>query len=443
MKNYLILVLLIVILPNLFGQKVSLNEKILATANEEIVKYQALYIDLHRNPELSLMEFETSKKMANELRSIGFEVTTGIGGNGIVGVFRNGKGKVIMFRTDMDALPVKENTGLPFSSHVVTKDSSGIEIPVMHACGHDLHMSIWLGTLRTLISLKNDWQGTIIAVAQPAEEISGGSNAMIKDGLFSRFPRPDYAICYHVSAELPTGTIGYFPGTILAGTNSADITVYGIGGHGAMPQNTIDPVVLSARIILDIQTIVSREINPVKPAVVTVGAIHGGTKHNIIPDEVKMMLTIRFFDDIVYKKIRDALVRITRGDAIAAGLPENKMPLVKFEDQYTPPVANDPALVLNVAKYMKSILGEEKVIQVDPSTGAEDFGKYGRTDEKIPIALFWVGGVNAALYKDHVEKGTYLPSLHSSSFAPDFIPTFKCGVPAMSRAIIDLFSNNK
>lgn len=441
MINFLSLLLLVAILPQLYGQKNSLNEKILTIVNEEVEKYQALYIDLHRNPELSLMEFETSKKMANELKSIGFEVTTGVGGNGVVGVFRNGKGKVIMFRTDMDALPVQENTGLPWSSHVVMKDSSGIETPVMHACGHDLHMTIWLGTLRTLISMKNEWQGTIVAIAQPAEEISGGSDAMIKDGLFSRFPRPDYALCYHVSAELPAGTIGYFPGTILAGVNSADITVYGIGGHGAMPHNTIDPIVLSARIILDIQTIVSREINPVKPAVVTVGAIHGGTKHNIIPDEVKMLLTLRFFDDAVYKDIREALVRITRGDAIAAGLPENKMPLVKFGDQYTPPVANDHDLVLNVAKYMKNILGEDKVIQVDPSTGAEDFGKYGRTDEKIPIALFWVGGVNNTLYRDHIEKETFLPSLHNSSFTPDFITSFKTGVSAMSNAIIDLFKN--
>jgi amidohydrolase len=443
MKNFLILLLLLAILPELFGQKNSLNEKILANVNEEVEKYQALYIDLHRNPELSLMEFETSKKMANELKSIGFEVTAGVGGNGVVGVFRNGKGKVIMLRTDMDALPVKENTGLPYSSHVVMKDSSGMDTPVMHACGHDLHMTIWLGTLRTLIGLKNEWQGTIVAIAQPAEEISGGSNAMIKDGLFSRFPRPDYALCFHVSAEMPAGTIGYLPGTILAGVNSADLTIYGIGGHGALPQNTIDPIVLSARIILDIQTIVSREINPVKPAVVTVGAIHGGTKHNIIPDEVKMLLTLRFFDDAVYKDIREALIRITRGDAIAAGLPENKMPLVEFGNQYTPPVVNDPGLVLNVVKYMKNIVGEDKVIQVDPSTGAEDFGKYGLTDEKIPIALFWVGGVNNTLYFNHVEKGTFLPSLHNSSFAPDFIPSFKCGVPAMSRAIIDLFGNKR
>jgi hippurate hydrolase len=287
------------------------------------------------------MEYETSKKMANELRSIGLEVTTGVGGNGVVGVFKNGKGKVIMLRTDMDALPVKENTGLAYASNVRMKDSSGNDSPVMHACGHDLHMSVWLGTLRTLVALKNDWKGTIVAIAQPAEEVSGGSNAMIRDGLFQKFPKPDLALCFHVNAELPAGTIGYYPGPIFAGVNSAEITVYGIGGHGAMPYTTIDPIVLSAKIILDIQTIVSREINPIKPAVITVGAIHGGTKHNIIPDEVKMLLTLRFFDEEVYKHIRESLVRITRGAALAAGLPENKMPLVEFGNQYTPPLVNN------------------------------------------------------------------------------------------------------
>jgi amidohydrolase len=266
---------------------------------------------------------------------------------------------------------------------------------------------------------------------------------MIKYSLFQKFPRPDLALCYHVSAELPAGTIGYYPGPIFAGVNSAEITVYGIGGHGAMPHNTIDPIVLSARIILDIQTIVSREINPVKPAVVTVGAIHGGTRHNIIPDDVKMLLTLRFFDEEVYKHIRESLIRITRGDALAAGLPENKMPLVEFGNQYTPPVANDPDLVLKTVKYMKDILGNEKVVQVDPSTVAEDFGKYGRTNEKIPIALFWLGGVNINQYFDHIEKGTIIPSLHNSSFNPDFDPTFRACVGAMSKAVIDLFGKNR
>jgi amidohydrolase len=400
-------------------------------------------LDLHKSPELSFMEFETSKKMAAELKSMGFEVTEKVGGNGVVGVYKNGNGKVIMLRTDMDALPVEENTGLPYSSRVIMKNSSGKESPVMHACGHDLHMSVWLGTLRTLIDLKNQWKGTIVAVAQPAEEVSGGSSAMIRDSLYQKFPKPDLALCYHVSAELPAGTIGYCTGPIFAGVSSAAITVYGMGGHGGMPHTTIDPIVLSARIILDIQTIVSREINPIKPAVVTVGAIHGGTVNNIIPDEVKMLLTLRFFDEDVYQHIKEALNRITKGAAIAAGLPENKIPLVEFSSQYTPPVINDQNLVLQSVNFMKEILGNEKVIKVDPAMVAEDFGKYGRTDEKIPIALFWLGGVNKIKYTDHINKGINLPPLHNSSFAPDFVPAFTCGVQAMSKTIINLFGNKK
>jgi amidohydrolase len=443
MKYLLSLFLMFSLLTNLICQKLSLNEKILKLAVEEADPFRNIYIDLHKNPELSLMEFNTSRKMAEELKKIGFEVTTGVGGNGVVGIFRNGPGKVIMLRTDMDALPVKENTGLPYSSNVVMKDASGKENPVMHACGHDLHMTTWLGTLTALVALKDEWKGTMMAIAQPAEEGSMGALSMINDGLFKRFPVPDLALCYHVSAELTAGTIGFFPGPIFAGVKSAEITVYGSGGHGAMPHTTIDPIVIAARIILDIQTIVSREINPVKPAVVTVGAIHGGTKNNIIPDEVKMLLTIRFFEDDVFKTIKKALIDITRGAAITAGLPESKMPLVVFDDAVNPPVTNNPELVMESVKSMKVILGDKNVFQVDPATVAEDFGKYGLTGEKIPIAIFWLGGVNKNRYEEHVKSGTFLPPLHNSYFAPDFEPTFKTGVSAMTRTIIDLFGNKK
>jgi hippurate hydrolase len=416
-----------------------LNERISRFANEEVSQFKNLYVDLHQHPELSHFEFNTAKKMAGELRSLGFEVTEKVGGNGVVGVFRNGKGKTIMLRTDMDALPVKEATGLPFASQIIMKDSNGNETPVMHACGHDLHMSVWLGTLKALVNLKKEWQGTIVAIGQPEEEVSGGSESMIEAGLFKKFPKPDAVLCYHVSAELPTGTIGYNPGAIFAGVNAANITVYGRGGHGALPHTTIDPIVLSAKIIVDLQTIVSREINPVKPAVVTVGAIHGGTKHNIIPDEVKMMLTLRFFEDGVYKQIQDALARITRGEAMAAGLPESKMPLIEYAKEFSPPVVNDAKLVFSVVDQMKNILGNNKVIQVDPATVAEDFGKYGRTEEKIPIALFWLGGVKQEKYADHLQNGTFLPPLHNGAFAPDFEPTFKTGVTAMTKSMIELF----
>jgi amidohydrolase len=441
MRNLLMLFFIFMPVYILSGQKDHENERIHNAVDKEVEKCIKLYKDLHKNPELSLMEFETSRKMASELKSIGFEVTSGVGGNGVVGIFKNGEGKTIMLRTDMDALPVKENTGLPYASEVSMNDASGNKMPVMHACGHDLHMSVWLGTLRTLVTLKNEWKGTIVAIAQPAEEISGGSSAMINWGLFKKFPTPDMALCYHVSPELQAGTIGYYPGAIFAGVNSAEITVYGRGGHGAMPHTTIDPIVLSAKIILDIQTIVSREINPVKPAVITVGAINGGAKSNIIPDEVKMLLTLRFFDEDVYDQIKESIMRITRGAAIAAGLPENKLPLVKFGTHFTPPVNNDPALVSQTVKYMEEIIGDKNLIKVDPATVAEDFGKYGITEEKIPIALFWLGGVNKEKYLEHIDNNTYLPPLHNSSFAPDFSPTFKCGVSAMTKAILNLLEN--
>lgn len=423
----------------MYGQKDDLDTRIKDIVNKLTEERYATYIDLHKNPELSLMEVKTSAKMAAELKKLGFEVTTGVGGNGVVGIFRNGKGKTIMLRTDMDALPVKESTGLPFASNVVMKDSSGKENPVMHACGHDLHMTTWLGTLGTLVSLKNEWKGTLMAVAQPAEEGSIGSRMMIKEGLFKRFPVPDCVLAYHVSPELPSGTIGYYPGPIFAGVKWAEITVYGIGGHGAMPHLAVDPIVIASRIVLDLQTIVSRQINPVKPAVVTVGAFHGGTKHNVIPDEVKMLLTIRYFEDGILEKIKSSIINISRGAAIAAGLPEEKMPRVVFDPEVNPPVANDPELVLKSAGYMKSILGDKNVIQVDPATVAEDFGKYGRTEEKIPIALFWLGGVTPEKYADHIKNGTLLPSLHSSSFAPDFRAAFTTGASAMTETMIRLF----
>lgn len=424
---------------NAAGQDI--NELIRKEAATSAATAEEMYQDLHRNPELSLMEFKTAAKMAESLRKLGFEVTAGVGGNGVVGIFRNGDGPVIMLRTDMDALPVGETTGLPFASKVTSAAADGTETPVMHACGHDLHMTVWHGTLKTLVSLRSKWKGTIVAIAQPAEEVSGGSEQMISDGLFSRFPKPDYALCYHVSPDLPAGTIGYFPGAIFAGVNSADIRVFGIGGHGAMPHKTIDPVVLSAKMILDFQTIVSREINPVYPAVVTVGSIHGGTKHNIIPEQVDMKLTLRFFSDDVYRQIVTALSRITRGQAAAAGLPEEKMPLITLGKEFTPPVINDPDLVSRAVSSMEVMLGRENVTRVDPSTVAEDFGKYGRTDEKVKISLFWLGVANREKYDESISRGTMLPALHSSNFAPDFAPAFTTGVCAMSRTMIDLFNS--
>ncbi len=325
--------------------------------------------------------------------------------------------------------------------HGHRNDDRGMETPVMHACGHDFHMTVWHGTLSALVALRSRWKGTIMAVAQPAEEVSGGSDQMIRDGLYSRFPLPDYALCYHVSPDLPAGTTGYFPGPIFAGVNSVDMKVYGIGGHGAMPHKTIDPIVLSAKIILDYQTIVSREINPVSPAVITVGSIHGGTKHNIIPEEVEMKLTLRFFSDDVYRQIRQAVVRIANGHALAAGLPQDKWPVISFGKDSTPPVENDAGLVNMAVASMEKALGKDNVLRVDPCTVAEDFGKYGRTDEKVKIALFWLGVANREKYEKSIAEGTMLPALHSSNFLPDFVPAYTTGVTAMSLTMIDLFNS--
>jgi len=416
----------------------NINELIRKEAANSVTYARQMYRDLHQNPELSLQEFRTGAKMSQELKELGFEVTTGIAGNGVVGVLRNGDGPVIMLRTDMDALPVKEATGLPWASKVIATDSQGAETPVMHACGHDFHMTVWRGTLSTLVALKKRWSGTIIALAQPAEEISGGAGQMIDDGLFKRFPLPDYALCYHVSPELPAGTVGYSTEPIFAGVKSVDIKVFGIGGHGAMPHKTIDPVVLAAKIILDYQTIVSREINPVSPAVVTVGSVHGGTKHNIIPEEVDMQLTIRFFSDDVCNQIISSLRRIAEGQARASGLKDDRMPVITVDSDYTPPVENDPGLVSQAIASMGDIIGSENVISVEPATVGEDFGKYGRTPEKVKIALFWLGGVNPEKYRESVEKDIMLPALHSNNFAPDFEPAYLTGVTAMSRTIIGL-----
>ncbi|MBC36109.1 MAG: peptidase M20 [Bacteroidetes bacterium] len=419
----------------------SQNDRINALADKFASELNPLYVDLHQNPELSFMEFKTAKKMAVLMRNLGFEVTEGVGGNGVVGVFMNGEGKTIMLRTDMDALPIEEKTGLTYASKIITKDVNGEEVPAMHACGHDMHMTVWYGTLKTLIELKDQWSGTILAIAQPAEEVSGGSIAMINDRLFKRFPVPDYALAYHVSASLPAGTIGYYPGPIFAGVNSIDIDIYGVGGHGALPHTTIDPVVIAAQTVLNLQTVVSREINPFNPAVVTVGSIHGGSKHNIIPDHVKLQLTVRFFTDEVFDQIKEALHRIPKGIALAAGVPEDKLPVVTISNEFTPPVSNNPDLVMKGVENMKDILGTERVNQVDPATVGEDFGKYGRTEENIPIALFWLGSVNHDKYKDHIENGTILPGLHNAKYAPDYYPTFKGGVSAMTKTVLDLFNN--
>jgi len=425
-QGIMLAVLLLITAAGYTQEDKQLSERI----SGNIETHKALYEHLHQNPELSFKEFKTAEKLSGELESLGFEVTRNVGGNGFVGVMKNGKGPVIMFRTDLDALPLEEKTGLPFSS-----GNPG----VMHACGHDMHMTVWLGTAKVLSDLKGSWKGTLMMVAQQAEEKSGGANAMIEDGLFKRFPTPDFGLAYHVSAEMEAGTIGYKPGPFMAGVNSVDIKVHGVGGHGAAPHSTVDPIVLASRMVLAFQTIPSREISPLKPSVVTVGSIHGGTVHNIIPDEVNMQLTVRYYEDEVYDGIIEGLKRISYGIAQSAGLPESQYPEVSPLNQITPPVSNDKNLTRHAVQSFSSILGEENVILVDPVTLGEDFSKYGRTEEDVPIAMFWLGTVNSSKFEVHLNQGVPLPGLHNPEFYPDFTPTYKTGVLGMSKAILDLF----
>jgi len=397
---------------------------------------EELYKELHQSPELSFMEFNTATRMAGELRSLGFDVHEGIGGNTLVGLLRNGEGPVVMVRTDMDALPIEERTGLPYESKVITSDLEGNQVPAMHACGHDMHMTVWTGTARVMAAMKGEWKGTLMMIAQQAEERSGGAKNAIEAGLYERFPVPDYALAYHVSERLPAGSIGYCAGPIMAGVSSVDITVHGEGGHGAQPDRTIDPIVLASRLVVDLQTIVSRELSPLQPAVVTVGSIHGGTKHNIIPEEVKLQLTIRYYDQEVGEQIIAALKRIGNGLAASAGLPPEKYPEVKVQDESTPPLVNDPQLTSRLAGVLETSLGADHVLEMDPLMVGEDFGRYGLTPEDVPICLMWLGSIDPEKFA----SGEPIPGLHTAYYFPDYPATIHTGVEGMVSMLMDLMA---
>jgi amidohydrolase len=410
------------------------------TTNDPDYPYlEQLYLHLHRNPELSFYEVQTAKRLAQELRSVGYEVTEKFGGNGIVAVLKNGPGPTVMVRADMDALPIVEETGKDYASTVSTKDEAGATVGVMHACGHDVHMTVWTGAARALAKQKNRWKGTIVFIGQPAEERSGGAKAMLKEGLYEKFPKPDYALALHVSPSLPVGKVGYRKEYTLANVDFMDITVYGQGGHGAYPHTTIDPIVLSARIITTLQTIVSRETSPLEPAVVTVGAVHGGAKGNVIPNEVHLQLTMRSYSDKVRQDIIDKIKRICRGEAIAAGLPEDKYPKVYLRPEDTPSTYNNPALTERVVKVFEKTLGNDNVQVVEPSMAGEDFAMFGRTEHKIPIFLFWLGTIAPDKAAAAAEGKIQLPPLHSSRFAPE-PASINTGVKAMTAAVLDLLS---
>jgi amidohydrolase len=401
----------------------------------EVQDLLTLYRHLHTHPELSLQEAETSARMAEEMKKLGFEVTTKVGGHGVVAVLRNGAGPTVLVRTDLDALPVTERTGVPYASTVRTRDRFGNDTGVMHACGHDVHMTCWVGTARALVGLKDRWSGTLVFIGQPAEEIGVGARAMLEDGLFKRFPKPDYCLALHCDARLPVGQVAYTEGLALANVDTVDVLVKGKGGHGAAPHTTVDPVVLAARIVLDLQTIVSREVNPTDPAVVTVGSIHGGTKHNIIPNDVKLQITVRTTKDSVRDHVLKAIDRICKAAAAGARAPE---PEVKVNlEEFTPSTRNDPKLTRRVMGLFKELLGEGNVKERPPVMGGEDFGRYGK--DGVPICIYFLGTIPQERYDAAQRPGAaVLPSLHSDSFAPAPEPSIRNGVRTMTLAVMDL-----
>ncbi len=409
-------------------------------ASGEDAYLEALYLHLHQHPELSFHEKETSARMAAELRNIGFEVTENVGGYGVVGVLKNGKGPTLLIRTDMDALPVKETTGATYASTVITTDDAGNDVGVMHACGHDMHMTVWTGTARWMAEHKKEWQGTLLMIGQPAEERGSGAREMLKDGLYARFPKPELGLALHCNATLAAGMVGVCPGYAMANVDMVDITVYGQGGHGAYPHTTKDPVVLAARIITDLQTIVSREISPLEPAVVTVGSIHGGSKGNIIPSEVKLELTLRSYTDEVRAALIEKIKRTCNGAAMGYGLPEDKYPKVVVREEFTPALRNDPVLTTRMETVFKQQLGESQVRVLGPVMGGEDFSRYGRTEDKIPIMLFWLGTIPAEKAAAAERKEIELPSLHNDSFLPEYPLAIKTGVSAMTAAALSILA---
>ncbi|MDG0978997.1 MAG: amidohydrolase [Halieaceae bacterium] len=399
------------------------------------------YEHLHANPELSFQEQKTAAMLADTWRSAGFEVTENIGGYGVVGLLKNGVGPTLMIRMDTDALPVQEQTGLPYASQVKALEMTGQEVHVMHACGHDVHMTVGTETALNLVAQKDAWQGTLMVIAQPAEERGAGAKAMLADGLFEKFATPDYNLSLHTLATLPAGQIGYVPGWMMANVDSVDIQLKGIGGHGAYPHNAKDPIVLAASIIMDLQTLVSREIHPVEPGVVTVGSIHAGTKHNIIPDSATLQLTVRSYSDATRDTLLQGIRRIAIKNAEAMGFPENLLPEVEVKDEYTPALWNDPELVARSVNVMRSVIGADNVIEVTKEMGGEDFARYGRTDEKIPSFMIRLGVVPDDKWQAFQRGETKLPSLHSPFFAPDPAKSIDAGVKAMTAMALDLLQD--
>ncbi|MFN4240679.1 MAG: amidohydrolase [Erythrobacter cryptus] len=397
-----------------------------------------LYQDLHANPELSFQEFETAAKLAARARALGFEVTEGVGRTGVVAVLRNGPGPTVMLRADMDGLPVIEQTGLPYASKRRAVPATGIETGVMHACGHDTHMAAWLGTAKLLAERRDQWSGTLVMILQPAEEIGEGAKAMLDDGLFVRFPKPDYVLAFHDAAQAPAGMIGYTKGFALANVDSVDVVVPGVGGHGAYPHTAKDPIVIAAHIVTRLQTLVSRELDPQEPAVVTVGSFQAGSKHNIIPDEARLQITVRSYADATRQHLLDGIARIARAEALAAGMPEDRLPRVTVQEPYTPATYNTPAFTDQVMALLKARF-PDRVAETPSVMGGEDFSQYYRADrEKVQSLIFWVGGVRAEQWEKAQRGEIELPSLHSPFWAPDAPVVIATATEALTAAVLEL-----
>ena len=408
---------------------------------QQMPSLMAIYKDLHAHPELSFMEVRSAGILAAEARKLGFKVTEKAGGTGIAAVMENGPGPVVMVRADMDGLPVTEQTGLPGASKVRVTTKEGVETGVMHACGHDTHMTAWVGVARLMAANKAKWSGTLVMIGQPAEERGAGARMMLEDGLYTRFPKPEYVLAFHDAAQFPAGKIGYTPGYALANVDSVDITVKGVGGHGAYPQATKDPIVLGSRTMGALQTLVSREVSPLDSAVVTVGSFHAGAKHNIISDEARLQLTVRSYTDAVRDHLLDGIARIAKGEAIAAGVPEDRMPVVTVQrDEYTPATFNTPEFTEEMAAYLKTSFGEDRVVKMPPVMGGEDFGRFGREDKSIKSLIVWVGGVPQAEYDAAKKEGRTLPSLHSPFWAPDAPAVISTATEALTAMTMKLMA---
>jgi hippurate hydrolase len=426
-----------VLAANAIGSRAADKAAVEAWVDGNLERLIATYKTIHANPELSLQEEKTATLVAGALQRAGYEVTLNVGGTGVVGVIRNGPGRTLLLRGDMDALPVTEATGAAYASRVRVEQQGG-SVGVMHACGHDVHTTNLIGTAQMLANLRDKWTGTLVIAGQPAEELGKGAKMMIEDGLFDRFPRPDMTLALHVSHDLPAGTVGYTPGWSAANVDSVDITIFGRGGHGARPHESVDPIVATAHLVISLQTLVSRRVDPTEPAVVTVGSIHGGSKHNVIPDEVRLQLTVRSYTDDVRQQLLAGIRQIANDTCVTFRCPQE--PLVAVKDEFTPAMYNDPQLTAAAVDVFRSVLGAENVVEKKAEMGGEDFGRYARALQ-VPGFMYRLGAVHRKAYRASLKEGSPpLPPVHSSRFLPDPEPTLRTGLESMGNLALALLA---